>query len=100
MLSFARVDLGLTEAEFWALTPAKFFSLAERVSARETMQDFRAGALVWVVRKIAGDKQARIEDFFPSLKAIKKNRAQSVQELKSQLNSLIASQQERKRKNG
>lgn len=71
-----RIDLGLTDAEFWQLTFHLFFTLYERYSEGERRADIRAGVICAVLGNIHRNKKSRKTfepgDFFPHLKAEKK----------------------------
>lgn len=65
------MELGLTEAEFWDLTPAQWFSMVAVKNDAIRREDYRTGITLLVARKMWGDKksarEARLDDFFGSL---------------------------------
>ena len=64
MLAIAQIDLGLSEDEFWDLTPAKFRALQLR--RRDVMQreDYRFGTITYLIKSIFGVKNAHpLDDF-------------------------------------
>ncbi|CAK0779016.1 hypothetical protein CCP3SC15_610014 [Gammaproteobacteria bacterium] len=63
--------MGLTEAEFWRLTPAKFFALVEARNRQVMRRDFRSGLIASVICQALGGKQEPF-DFFPQHKKPKK----------------------------
>jgi hypothetical protein len=62
------VQLGLTEEEFWQLTPAQFTAMIEIVNISVEREDRRTGILTAVMRRLMGDKNAEVFDFFPEHK--------------------------------
>lgn len=69
-MSVARYDLGLTEEEFWELTPAQYDALNERHLIHRQMDDYRAGVIASIlcnIHKEKGSKPAEPADFFSSL---------------------------------
>lgn len=63
-----RYDLGLSEYEFWhGMTLRRLWLLVRRREAAEQRADLRAGVLATVVARVAGSKDAKPQDFFPSL---------------------------------
>lgn len=75
MLAYAVIELGLPEAVFWKLTPAKFFSYAEIHNERVRREDYRTAVLVTRIRQIAGSKNAHLWDDFPSLEHLRRRKA-------------------------
>lgn len=65
------MELGLTEAEFWDLTLAQWFSMVAIRNDAIRREDYRTGITLLVARKMWGDKksarEARLDDFFGSL---------------------------------
>lgn len=66
------VDLGLSEARFWDLTPREFRALADRRLELERAEDLRFGELATLVASLGGAKKSNglpfgPADFFPSL---------------------------------
>lgn len=68
MWAVGRYDLGLSECEFWRLTWAQFIALRERRDEAIKREDERCGILSMVVRRVAGDKKAKVWDLFPRWK--------------------------------
>lgn len=66
------IDFGLTEAQFWRLTPAQFSSLADRFDQRYDSDrrhlDFLAGIIAATVANVNRGKSQKAfkpEDFMP-----------------------------------
>lgn len=69
-MSVARYDLGLSEQEFWELTPAQFDSLNERHVLHKQVEDYRAGLIASILCNIhrkEGDTPLEPADFFGNL---------------------------------
>jgi hypothetical protein len=67
-----RVDLGLSEPEFWSLVPREYRALVDRHTEQLKLEDLRFGQLASLVANVAGSKKpdgTRFVpyDFFPSL---------------------------------
>lgn len=60
----------MSEAQFWKLTPAKFFAMVDAVNNGSLREDYRAAIVTFTVRKLAGDKQAQLFDEFPEHRKI------------------------------
>ena len=75
--SVAVFDLGLTDKQFWKLTPAQFYALWERCLQSKQEADYRAGVVASMLYNIHRGKHPALdpEDFFASLKQNKKKRA-------------------------
>lgn len=68
MWSVAVGDLGLTSAQFWALTPVQFFALCERKKQELYREDLRMGILASLTANIhRGKNQSAFkpQDFMP-----------------------------------
>lgn len=70
MWAIARYDLGLSEAEFWQLTPRLFEELSDRWKAAQARADRRAGEVVAMLYNINRDRKAdprgkAWDDWFP-----------------------------------
>ena len=68
------MELGLSEAELWRLTPRAYRALSDRVSERERRQDWRFGTVAAVAANLMRDSRQRPSpyqpaDFFPHLAA-------------------------------
>lgn len=62
--AFGRYDLGLSEVDFWALTPREFILIAERARARIRWSDYRAAITPWIVScAVAGKKAPDLDEF-------------------------------------
>jgi hypothetical protein len=86
------VSLGLTEKEFWSLTPAQFFSMCKVKDEEEKMLDFRTGLVTTVIRRIVGDKKAEPFDLFENRRQKKQpKQAASASELRAGFNALVQS---------
>lgn len=73
-MAIGRVDLGLSEWGFWALTPREFRALADRFDEGQRRTDGRFGLLAELVAGALGWKSAdggpmTAADYFPSLRA-------------------------------
>lgn len=66
--SIARYDLGVSEAEFWGMTPRTLDALLGRRAIEQQMQDYRAGLIAMLVHNAHAKSAKSIADFFPSLK--------------------------------
>lgn len=73
-MAIARYDLGLTEAEFWDLTPAQFVALNKRHLIHRQMDDYRSGVIAAVMCNLHRSKDSpalQPSDFFSSLPEVK-----------------------------
>ena len=69
MWAVGRYDLGLTEEEFWHLTPRQFAALMERHEEAQEWEDYRAGVVACTIvnmLKTKGGKTYKPEDFMPT----------------------------------
>lgn len=71
--AFGVMDLKLSRAEFWGLTPREYRALADRWTERETLWDLRFGILGSTLASAAGAKRQdgnplRPDDIYGSLK--------------------------------
>lgn len=87
--AIARFDLGLTDAEYFALAPLQFAALLERWLRRERRLDSRAGEIAAAIYN-AGPKKTEKpvvpSDFFGSLA---KNDAQSADEMAGVISGVL-----------
>lgn len=68
MYATAVYDFGLSEAEFWKLTPAKFCALSDKFDAENFRCDLRAGIVASVIANVnRGEKTKPFspKDFMP-----------------------------------
>jgi len=69
--SIARYDLGLSDSEFWELTPAQFDALNARLFQKIQREDFRAGQICSTLCNLKRQKKSasvwQAHQFFPSL---------------------------------
>jgi hypothetical protein len=78
--------LGLTDEEFWELTPAQFEALNNRHLVHQQMSDYRAGLIASIlcnVNRKEGTKPLTASDFFSSLPSAEK-RIMTGEEIKQQ----------------
>ena len=71
MVAFGRYDLGLSEEEFWHLTPRELMALQERHEEAQEWQDYRAGVVAAAIvnmLKTKGGKTYKPQDFMPTRK--------------------------------
>ena len=68
MLAFATVECGISEEQFWRLTPAKLSAIVAAKREQIKREDYRTGVLTMVVRGALGAKNAHPFDFFPQHK--------------------------------
>lgn len=85
--------MGLSDEDFWRLTPREFNALARAREAEQRNWDARFGLLAAILANAHRDPKKRAapfepKDFFPSLAKMKKRR-QTVQEQK-QIVSILA----------
>lgn len=80
MWTFGRYDLGLTEIDFWELTPGQLDLLAKRhnsvESARNERADYRSALICSVIANVnrgKGQKPFKVQDFMPQESGPKKN---------------------------
>ena len=69
MWAVGRYDLGLTEEEFWGLTPRQYRALLDRHEEAQEWQDYRAGVIAATVvnmLKAKGGKTYKPTDFMPT----------------------------------
>lgn len=91
-MAVARYDLGLTEQEFWDLTPAQFDALNERHVLHKQMEDYRAGLIASILCNIhrqEGSEAMEPADFFTDLPR-SKPRAMSGEEIMAHLKKATA----------
>lgn len=84
-------DFGLTEDQFWRLTPAKFFYLSRRLEAKNEMDDFRMAYVISTIVNVnrkKGKKAMTPKDFMPS-EIAKKKRKKSADQLHQQFRALM-----------
>ena len=70
MLAIAVYDLRLTEAQFWRLTPCKFWALVAGRDEERDLFDLRAGVIAAVIANGNRGKNTKAytaKDFFPGL---------------------------------
>ena len=64
MLTFAQVELGLSKAEFWRLTPAVFVALRKRHELKVEREDYRFGTITCLIKAFGGEGGAHpLDDF-------------------------------------
>jgi hypothetical protein len=68
LLAFFTVEVGLTEQQFWRLTPAKLTAIVSAKKEQIKREDYRTGVLTMVVRGALGAKNLDPFDFFPQHK--------------------------------
>lgn len=61
LLSFAKIELGISGAEFWKSTPAQFFTLIKVCNEKQERENYRFG----VVRSIIGMTMGGEKTFDP-----------------------------------
>ena len=69
MLASAQVELGLSRAEFFNLTPAQFTALQKVRLAQIYRRNYRSGVIACLIRTACGDAEAKIMDFFEAKSA-------------------------------
>lgn len=65
--ALARYDFGLTDAEFWRLSWARFLALLDRLVDARRRADYRAGLITAAIHNLVPRKSGRLakpEDFF------------------------------------
>lgn len=72
------VECGLSEAQFWRLTPAKLTALTRAKREQIKRDDYRTGVLTMVVRAALGVKNVHPFDFFPQHKETSAGRARGI----------------------
>jgi hypothetical protein len=89
----------MTEKEFWALTPAKFFAMVDCVNNRTEREDYRTAIVTFTVRALAGDKRARLFDEFPEhqKKLQKHSRRTSAAAVRDNMRAFIKNRESLKR---
>lgn len=68
------VDFGLSEAEFWRLTPREYGIMKRRFEASEERKDYRAALITsWVANSIPSKRKRpyKPDDFMPRRRAAK-----------------------------
>lgn len=91
-MAVARYDLGLTEEEFWDITPAQFDALNERHVLHKKMEDYRAGLIASILCNIhreQGTEATEPADFFTDLPR-SKPRTMSGEEIMAHLKKVTA----------
>lgn len=61
--AYGRYDLGLSEAEFWSLTPREFSLLADRDVLHVRWHDMRSALAPFVMNCLWSKGKAKLEDF-------------------------------------
>lgn len=95
--AMGRSDLGLSAAEFWALTPLQFHYLVERWQERSERDLFRSALICAVVAECHRDRKKRKKpftpaDFMPALKRRERqeDRQQHMQAMRARVEMLAA----------
>jgi len=88
----ARIALGLSEQEFWRLTPAKLTAMVDVVNDLTKLEDYRADVIVTVIRRIVGDKKAQMWDFFPQHKTKREPKVVTADEVRANMKAFIEMQ--------
>lgn len=70
-MAYLCVECGLTEKEFWALTPGKLSAIVQARKDRTKREDYRAGIITATVRAALGAKHVDVFDDFPEYKTEK-----------------------------
>lgn len=84
-------DFGLSEEQFWRLTPAKFFYLSRRHEAEQELRDFRMAYIISTMCNINRGKRTRSykpQDFMPT-KLAERKKPKTMKELKAQFMSAL-----------
>lgn len=63
------MTLGLSDADFWALSFAQYFALHDRYNDGQAENDYRFGIIATLIKSAAGSRGATIADYFPRLKS-------------------------------
>lgn len=71
----SRIQLGLSESEFYDLAMVELEALFASHHRREAYIDYRFGKLCEVIARVQGVKDVKPEDFFPSIKSLTKESA-------------------------
>ena len=66
MWSIGVYDYGLTDAEFWSMTPAQFYALGKRFDSDTKHQDLGFGIVSSVVANCNRDPKKKKKPFEPS----------------------------------
>ena len=71
MWAYGKFDLGLSDEEFWGMTPKEFRVLGDRADYQTALLDYRAGVVASVIANTQGKKSTgdpfTVEDFFPGV---------------------------------
>lgn len=83
--SVGRVDLGLSEDEFWGLTPLEFDTLLKRNNLKLEREDFRAGIIASTIANANRDPKKKPDpwtaaDFMPTRNGKPRQKRQTWQE--------------------
>lgn len=65
-------------SEFWRTTPAQFFAMMESKGVEIKRLDRSFAVLTTVVRQVAGDKKAKLWDFWPEHEDQEQKKARQV----------------------
>lgn len=93
LISWLRVHCGVTEPEFWRLTPAKVSSLITVKKEAIKRDDYRAGIITTTIRAALGARNAQVFDDFPEHKTTVPNQNKS--NLGSYLKNVAAMQKKK-----
>lgn len=89
MWAVGRYDLGLTEEEFWGLTPRQYVALLERHEEAMEWEDYRMGVIASTIvnmLKAKGGKTFKPEDFMPT----KRRKKQTPEEMLAVVKNYMA----------
>lgn len=99
-MSFAVVELGLTEEQFWKLTPGQYQAMQDVFYERIKREDYRAGIIERIIRQVLGDKKADAFDSFPIHKPKKPVTKPTAKDRVAQLKAAQAAVKNRKVRRG
>lgn len=69
--STAIYDFGLTDEQFWDLSPGQFYALGKRHKVSAQQDDYRFGVIASILATVnSKNKKYNPEDFFPLLKEV------------------------------
>lgn len=63
--SFGRYNLGLSEREFWKLTPAQFYALSQRHKQERELKMLDSASIVAAIYNVNRDPKKRKRPFSP-----------------------------------
>ena len=91
-MCWLRVECGVSEREFWRMSPAKISALVTARKAQIKREDYRAGIVTATIRAALGSKNVDCFDDFPEWKQAKPKKSSN---LAGYLSAFVAKQKQK-----